>query len=192
MSKPFDIFMETISKARQELPDTWNNMALATVNDLQQPSVRYVLLKLYDESGLTFFSNYTSRKAQELATNSSAAVVFYWPTLGVQLRIEGTVCKTTEDISNNYFAQRDRNSKIGAWVSKQSSMISENSSLSAELEEGKAKFIQEENIPRPDYWGGYKLTPNVYEFWYQGYSRLHRRDRYTLAKDEWHQENLYP
>ncbi|MBT4962905.1 MAG: pyridoxamine 5'-phosphate oxidase [Francisellaceae bacterium] len=192
MSKPFDRFMEIISKAKQELPDTWNNMALATVNDLQQPSVRYVLLKLYDESGLTFFSNYTSRKAEELATNSSAAVVFYWPTLGMQLRIEGTVCKTTEDISNNYYAQRDRTSKIGAWVSKQSSMIPESSSLSAEIEEGKAKFAQETDIPRPNYWGGYKLTPSVYEFWHQGDARLHSRERYTLKADYWHQESLYP
>lgn len=138
--EPFKIFLKEISKSKELLPDTWNNMALATVDDSGAPFVRYVLLKEYSENGLVFFTNYSSKKAKHISKNSKVALLFYWPTRGVQIRVRGNVTKVASNISDNYFRQRDRGSKIGAWASRQSSEMDRDGDLEANISLIQDKF----------------------------------------------------
>lgn len=190
--EPFKLFLKEISKSKELLPDTWNNMALATVDDTGAPFVRYVLLKEYSENGLVFFTNYSSKKAKHISNNSKVALLFYWPTRGVQIRVRGNVAKVASNISDNYFRQRDRGSKIGAWASRQSSEMDRDDDLEANISLIQDKF-SDMDVPRPDFWGGYSVTPISYEFWYQGEHRLHKRELFTLVENgSWDKSILYP
>ncbi|MEL4356560.1 MULTISPECIES: pyridoxamine 5'-phosphate oxidase [unclassified Luteococcus] len=167
-----------------------NAMTLATVGPDGRPSTRIVLLKSFDEDGLVFFTNYASRKGQELAANPLAALQFHWPQLDRVVRIEGAVVKVSAQESDEYFHQRPVDSRIGAWASPQSQVISNRGVLVTNA----AKVSAKHGIhpPRPEHWGGYRLTPDVWEFWQGRTSRLHDRLRYTLADGTWHKERLAP
>lgn len=157
-----------------------NAMTLATVNALYQPSMRTVLLKLYDTNGFVFFSNYESQKAQDIAQNSNVALHFAWLPLERQLRIEGEVEKISTKESLSYFLSRPRGSQLGAWASCQSEIISSRSLLEAKFLELKTKFSKGE-IPLPSFWGGYRVKPRRFEFWQGGENRLH--DRFAYEKE---------
>ncbi|MEL4504737.1 pyridoxamine 5'-phosphate oxidase [Luteococcus sp. H138] len=168
-----------------------NAMTLATVGPDGRPSTRVVLLKSFDEQGLVFFTNYLSRKGRELAANPLAALQFHWPQLDRVVRIEGAVVKVRAQESDEYFHQRPVDSRIGAWASPQSQVIANRGVLVANA----AKISAKHGIhpPRPEHWGGYRLVPDVWEFWQGRTSRLHDRLRYTLDdQGRWNKERLAP
>ena len=168
-----------------------NAMILATADSDGRPSARVVLLKGFDEKGFSFFTNYKSRKANQLKQNSSAALVFFWPELERQIRIEGKVSKVSESESDDYFNIRPEGSKIGAWTSPQSQIIPNRNFLDTLKVNSEKQFLGKP-ISRPANWGGYRLTPNLIEFWQGRPNRLHDRIQYTLNGNEWIIERIAP
>jgi pyridoxamine 5'-phosphate oxidase len=166
-------------------------MTLATVGADGRPSTRPVLLKGCDARGFVWYTNYDSRKGQDLAAHPFAALQFYWNELERVVRIEGEVAKVSAEESDQYFAMRPLDSRIGAWASPQSRVIASRAVLVADAAKYGARFLL--HPPRPPHWGGYRLSPSVYEFWQGRRSRLHDRLRYTLRPDGgWLRERLAP
>ncbi|MCH9030574.1 MAG: pyridoxamine 5'-phosphate oxidase [Bacteroidetes bacterium] len=166
-------------------------MVLATVAEANMPSARIVLLKEVDVKGFVFFTNYLSRKAKDLETNPNASLLFYWKEMDRQLRIEGIIEKVKTKISEDYFHTRPRESQISAWVSKQSSIVPDRNFLDKKYDELDEEFGNDE-IPLPDYWGGYRLIPEYFEFWQGRESRLHDRICYRKEKGNWKIFRLAP
>jgi pyridoxamine 5'-phosphate oxidase len=167
-------------------------MVLATVGEDGQPSARMVLLKGYDPRGLVFYTNYESRKARDLEHDPRAALTFFWPTLHRQVRVEGLASRVPAAESDAYFATRDRGSRIGAWASPQSVVLASREALVRRIEEATRRFEGRAEVPRPWYWGGYRLVPEQWEFWQARESRLHDRFRFRRQGDAWRRERLAP
>ena len=166
-------------------------MTLATANKDGEPDARIVLLKSFDDRGFVFYTNYSSRKGRELTENSRACLLFYWSPLWRQVRVEGSAQKVSAEESEQYFHSRPLGSKIGAWASDQSQAVSDRDVLEKRFEEFDLKFG--DNVPRPPHWGGYRITPEVIEFWQGRDNRLHDRLRYSLQSDGgWLIERLAP
>jgi pyridoxamine 5'-phosphate oxidase len=185
--KQFDQWLTEAISA--EIPEP-NAMTLATVGSDLRPSTRIVLIKGYDDQGLVFYTNYESRKGQELAGNPYAAVQFHWVELERVVRIEGCVEKTTAEESDAYFASRPLDSRIGAWASPQSQVIASRTVLVTNAAKFGAQFML--NPPRPPHWGGYRLVPDQWQFWQGRPSRLHDRLRYVQQDGGWVRERLAP
>jgi pyridoxamine 5'-phosphate oxidase len=169
-----------------------NGMSLATVGADSQPWLRTVLLKLYDEQGFVFYTNYESNKAHQLEANPRVALLFPWVALARQVAITGRAVRIPRTESLKYFATRPRGSQIGAWASPQSQVIRSRSLLDAKVEEIKRKFAQGE-VPLPSFWGGYRVVPHTIEFWQGRKNRLHDRFRYSREPGEgWRIERLAP
>ena len=167
------------------------SMTLATATTDGLPCARIVLMKSYDDRGFVFYTNYNSRKGAELTQNPRACLLFYWSALWRQVRIEGTVEKVSEEESEQYFHSRPLGSKTGAWASNQSQPIENRAALEKRFEEFDLKFA--DNVPRPPHWGGYRVIPEVIEFWQGQENRLHDRLRYTAQNDgTWVIERLAP
>jgi pyridoxamine 5'-phosphate oxidase len=168
-----------------------NQMALATSTSRGAPSVRMVLLKGADEDGFVFFTGYGSRKGGELDANPQAALLFYWDPLGRQVRIEGAVERVSADESDEYFATRPRGAQLAAAASQQGRVLANR----AQLDEAVVDLAREyegRDVPRPEHWGGYRVRPEVYEFWQHRDDRLHDRLRYRRDGDGWLLERLAP
>ena len=166
-------------------------MTLATADKDGRPCARIVLLKSFDENGFVFFTNYNSRKGNELTDNARACLLFYWTPLWRQVRIEGAVEKVSPAESDEYFHSRPLGSRIGAWASDQSRAIANRSELEKRFEEFGSRFS--DNVPRPEHWGGYRVKPEVIEFWQGRENRLHDRLVYTRETGgSWHIERLAP
>lgn len=188
---PFRLFQSWFDAALDgQLPEP-NAMTLATVGEDRKPSARTVLLKGLDDRGFTFFTNYDSRKGRELEANPFAALVFLWQPLERQVRIEGVVEKVTAKESDDYFINRPLGSRLGAWASRQSDVISGREYLEAQHAALIAKY-PDGNVPRPDFWGGYRLLPEMFEFWQGRPSRLHDRIRFRQSPGGWIRERLSP
>jgi pyridoxamine 5'-phosphate oxidase len=168
-----------------------NAMTLSTVSKEGIPSSRIVLLKGVDEQGFRFYTNYKSRKGKELAENPHGALCFYWAALERQVRIEGKVQKLNRDQSELYFHKRPRLSQLGAWASQQSSKVASREELESQFEKVKERFEGEE-VPLPDFWGGYRLIPDRIEFWQGRRGRLHDRICYERKNDGWEVFRLSP
>ncbi|HRO67845.1 MAG TPA: pyridoxamine 5'-phosphate oxidase [Pseudobdellovibrionaceae bacterium] len=161
-----------------------NAMALATATEEGKPSVRIVLYKGLIRGGLSFYTNYEGRKGRELAGNPFASVCFFWPTLDVQIRVEGEVAPLTRDESEAYFRTRARLSQVGAWASHQSETISGTAELQAHVDEIEKRF-QGREIPCPPHWGGFHLIPSSFEFWFNRSGRLHERFCFLREGSGW-------
>jgi pyridoxamine 5'-phosphate oxidase len=168
-----------------------NAMILATATREGQPSARTVLLKRFDERGFVFFSNYRSRKGLELQENPRAALLFYWPSLERQVRIEGTVERLARQESADYFRGRPRGSRLGAWASPQSEPVADRAELEERYLQAGERFPAGE-VPLPDFWGGYLVVPLRLEFWQGRQDRLHDRFLYTRSEAAWLQRRLAP
>ena len=167
-------------------------MSLSTVNNNGEPTLRTVLLKLFDKKGFIFFTNYKSRKADHITDNPNVAVLFNWVALERQVSITGVAEKIKTKESIKYFMSRPRGSQLGAWVSDQSSVLSSRKILEMKLEEMKSKFSDGE-IPLPDFWGGYRIIPKTFEFWQGRPNRLHDRFLYSKQSDEsWQIDRIAP
>lgn len=188
---PFDQFAFWWNEAVASEIDEVNAMTLATVSKLLKPTARIVLLKDYDAVGFTFFTNYNSHKGEDLLQNPNATICFFWKELQRQIRIEGVVSKVSDEINDEYFNSRPAGSKLGAWASPQSQVIENRDVLIKNEENYKANF-ENNIIPRPPHWGGYKLIPNYFEFWQGRSNRLHDRITYTIENGLWKIARLAP
>jgi pyridoxamine 5'-phosphate oxidase len=168
-------------------------MTLATVGQNDRPSARTVLLKGHDARGFVFYTNFESRKGRQLANNPQAALLFHWKMLrdGVQVKIEGPAEPVTAAEADAYFATRPRVSQIGAWASRQSQTLDSREVLETRVREFEEKFAGGD-VPRPPHWSGFRVVPELIEFWYGARFRLHERDRYERLDGAWHRRMLFP
>ena len=176
---PIDLFEVWMNEARKTEPNDPNAVALGTSDDNSSPSIRMVLLKDFNKDGFVFYTNLNSQKGNELKDNPKAAMCFHWKSLLRQVRINGTVKKVSDKVADEYYNTRGYESRIGAWASKQSSILSNRDELLNSIEEYKKKYDNKNEVPRPDYWSGWNLTPSSIEFWLDGDSRIHERLKYT-------------
>jgi pyridoxamine 5'-phosphate oxidase len=188
---PIARFLATLDRARRAESFDATVVALATASASGRPSVRMVLLKGADERGFVFFTNFESAKARDLSVNPQAALCFYWPSLGEQIRVEGQVERVSDAESDAYFATRPPGSQIAAWASRQSGALEAREDLLARVEELRVRFAGGE-VPRPPFWGGFRLLPDRIEFWRHADDRLHHRDLYTQDGGRWRRQLLYP
>jgi len=188
---PFEQFEKWFKQAMQaDVPDA-SAMSLATVSTTGKPTQRTVLLKLFDEKGFVFFTNYSSLKSKQIEENANVSLLFPWTELERQIEINGTATKISTAESLKYFLSRPRGSQLGAWASAQSSPINSRQILEGQLQKMKSKFTKGE-IPLPDFWGGYRVVPETIEFWQGGINRLHDRFEYSKNNNDWDINRLQP
>ena len=192
-SDPLALFGDWYAEAAKTEPNDPNAVALATVGPDGMPSARMVLLKDYDPAGFVFYTNYESRKGQQLLAHGKAALLFHWKSLRRQVRLEGPVSQTTPAEADAYFASRARGSQIGAWASEQSRPLESRFALEKRVAEFTARHVIG-TVPRPAHWSGFRLQPLLIEFWQDGAFRLHDRLEYrrATAGDAWTTRTLYP
>jgi pyridoxamine 5'-phosphate oxidase len=187
--KQFDLWFEEAIKEEILEP---NAMTLSTVDIENNPTSRIVLLKGVEERGFVFYTNYESDKGKDIERNPNVSLLFLWKKLQRQVRISGIVEKLPKEQSEDYFHSRPKGSQIGAWVSPQSKVISDKEVLARRKEELVKKYKDDKHLPLPDFWGGYKVTPNKIEFWQGRPDRLHDRLRYTINGNTWKLERIAP
>ncbi|WP_443018904.1 pyridoxamine 5'-phosphate oxidase [Sphingomonas sp.] len=188
---PIDLFDTWLREAGAGEPNDPNAMALATADAVGRPSVRMVLLKGHDARGFVFYSNGESRKADELAANPSAALLFHWKSLRRQVRIEGAVTRVSDGEADAYFASRSRASQLGAWASDQSRPLDARETFEARYAEVDLRHAAAP-VPRPPHWGGWRVVPDRIEFWEDRPGRLHHRRLFVKTGEGWTEGLLYP
>lgn len=184
----FQLWFDEVLNAEHSDPTA---MTFASVDEVGQPDLRVVLLKEVSDKGFVFYSNYDSVKARQLDHNPRCALNFFWPDMARQVRIHGHVEKVSEEKSDQYFASRPKMSQISAWVSHQSEIVENRAVLETRFKELIGHY-ENQTVPRPDYWGGYLIVPNYFEFWQGRDCRLHDRLAYRLEEGEWICERLSP
>jgi pyridoxamine 5'-phosphate oxidase len=194
LADPIAIFQDAFARAQRTdralLPEP-SAMSLATVGEDGSPTLRVVLLKDVDENGFVFYTNLASRKGRDLRAHPRAALCFYWSALDLQIRIDGSVTQVADEEADEYFASRPRGSQIGAWASRQSEAIEPAGELDARVARYEKEFAGRD-VPRPDFWSGFRVRPERIEFWRNRANRLHDRTLYTREADGWKVEMLYP
>lgn len=189
--EPVRQFSDWFEQARSEEPSDHDAVSLASVNPDGRPSIRMVLMRAYDERGFVFYTNLASSKAQDFSANRFAAMCFHWKSTARQVRIEGAVEPVSISEADDYFNGRPAESQIGAWASKQSQILDCRETLESRFAEFEQKFSTGA-IPRPDFWSGFRLVPDTFEFWDKRAFRLHDRTLYTHNTKGWTTRKLYP
>jgi pyridoxamine 5'-phosphate oxidase len=185
-----DVYALAEELDRSIIPEP-NAMSLGTIGNRDQPYVRIVLLKAFDERGFVFYTSYDGKKGRQLIAHPRASLCFYWAPLSIQVRIEGRVTKVSEEEADAYFATRERRSQIGAWASRQSEPLETPTALDERVAEYEKEF-EGKTVPRPEYWSGFRVWPERIEFWKGKPNRLHERHLYTRDGEGWLIETLYP
>ena len=193
LKDPMQLFKVWMDEAKKTEPNDPNAVALATSNKKNLPSVRMVLLKDFNENGFVFYTNLNSQKGIELKENPNASMCFHWKSLLRQVRISGSVSLVSDKVADQYYNTRGYESRIGAWASKQSKVLSSRDELINSIEDYKKKFDDQNNVPRPSHWSGWNLSPLTIEFWLDGESRIHERLKYSKDNNSnWTQSLLSP
>ena len=193
LDDPFELFKEWFEVAKKKEINDPNALALGTASKDGVPSVRMVLLKGFDKDGFIFYTNLKSQKSKELKENPNATMCFHWKSLLRQIRIVGKLNLVDDKIADDYYSTRAYESRIGAWASKQSSILKSRDELLNNLENFKKKYSHKDNVPRPDHWSGWNLKPSSIEFWLDGDNRIHERLKYTLDNNNnWEKSLLSP
>jgi pyridoxamine 5'-phosphate oxidase len=182
LDDPIELFKVWMDEAKKSEPNDPNALSLATSNKDNLPSVRMVLLKEFSQKGFVFYTNLNSQKGNELKENPNAAMCFHWKSLLRQIRISGKITQVEDSVADQYYNSRGYDSRIGAWASKQSKELKNRDELENSIKEFKKKFKDKNNVPRPDHWSGWNLSPIRIEFWLDGDSRIHERLNYTIDK----------
>ncbi|MDC0947486.1 pyridoxamine 5'-phosphate oxidase [Candidatus Pelagibacter sp.] len=178
LNDPIELFRVWMEEAKKTEPNDPNALALATSDKDNTPSVRMVLLKDFSKDGFTFYTNLNSQKGNELKSNPKAAMCFHWKSLLRQIRITGQIKKVSDKVADEYYNTRGYESRIGAWASKQSTILKNRDELLKSIEAFKQKYNDQSKVPRPDHWSGWNLIPSSIEFWLDGDSRIHERLKY--------------
>ena len=193
LDDPFQLFEKWFDEAKKKEINDPNALALGTASKTGVPSVRMVLLKGFDKNGFVFYTNLNSQKGNELKENPNATMCFHWKSLLRQIRIVGTLNLVADKTADDYYNTRAYESRIGAWASKQSSILKSRDELLNSLEKFKKKYSNKDKVPRPDHWSGWNLKPSSVEFWLDGDNRIHERLKYSLDKDNnWIKNLLSP
>ena len=193
LDDPFELFEEWFEVAKKKEINDPNALALGTASKDGVPSVRMVLLKGFDKDGFIFYTNLKSQKSKELKENPNATMCFHWKSLLRQIRIVGKLNQVDDKVADDYYSTRSYESRIGAWASKQSSILKSRDELLNNLENFKKKYSDKDNVPRPDHWSGWNLKPSSIEFWLDGDNRIHERLKYTLDNNNnWEKSLLSP
>ena len=193
LDDPIQLFKVWMEEAKKSEPNDPNALSLATSNKENYPSVRMVLLKDFSREGFVFYTNLDSQKGHELKENPNASMCFHWKTLLRQIRINGKLSNVTENVADKYYNSRSYDSRIGAWASKQSTILKNRKDLISSIEEYKKKYNDIDNVPRPKHWSGWNLVPSSIEFWLDGDSRIHERLKYTKNENGlWNKYLLSP
>ncbi len=190
---PFELFEKWFVEAKKKEINDPNALALGTASKEGIPSVRIVLLKGFDKNGFVFYTNLNSQKGKEIKENPNATMCFHWKSLLRQIRIVGTLKQVDDQTADDYYNSRAYLSRIGAWASKQSSILKSRNELLNSLKEFKKKYKNKDDVPRPNYWSGWNLKPSSIEFWLDGDNRIHERLKYSLDKNNlWYKSLLSP
>ena len=193
LDDPFELFEKWFDEAKKKEINDPNALALGTASKDGIPSVRMVLLKGFDQNGFVFYTNLNSQKSNEIKDNPNATMCFHWKSLLRQIRIVGTLKLVDDKVADDYYNSRGYESRIGAWASKQSSILTSRDDLLKSIENFRNKFDNNDKVPRPSHWSGWNLKPKSIEFWLDGDNRIHERLKYTLDKsNNWIKNLLSP
>ena len=192
LDNPFELFQHWFDEAKKKEINDPNALALGTANKDGIPSVRMVLLKDHSEKGFVFYTNLNSQKGNEIKENPNATMCFHWKSLLRQIRIVGTLKLVDDKVADDYYNSRGYESRIGAWASKQSSILTSRDDLLKSIENFRNKFDNNDKVPRPSHWSGWNLKPKSIEFWLDGDNRIHERLKYIKNKDKWEKNLLSP
>tara|TARA_A100001015_G_scaffold239365_1_gene272638 strand:- start:1087 stop:1713 length:627 start_codon:yes stop_codon:yes gene_type:complete len=193
LDDPFKLFENWFDEAKKSEINDPNALAIATADNNGVPSVRMVLLKGFSHKGFVFYTNLNSKKSQDLKNNPNASMCFHWKSLLRQIRIVGTISVVSNKEADDYYKSRAYGSRIGAWASKQSSVLKNRDELYQSIKSFKKKFPDNEKVPRPDHWSGWNLSPKEIEFWLDGDNRIHQRLKYIKLNDNsWKKTLLSP
>jgi len=193
LENPTDLFKEWFNEAKKTEINDPNAFSLATCDKKGVPSVRIVLLKDFSNNGLVFYTNLNSKKSNDIKENPNGSICFHWKSLLRQIRITGKIFKVSDEEADEYYKTRSYGSRIGAWASKQSSILKSREELYDSIEIYKKKFKDKNNVPRPDHWSGWNLKPNTMEFWLDGENRIHQRLKYSKKENgSWEKVLLSP
>ena len=192
LENPIELFGEWFQEAKKTEINDPNALALATADKKEIPSVRMVLLKNYNDNGFVFYTNLTSKKGKEINNNKKASMCFHWKSIRRQVRILGKLEKVSDNEANSYFKSRPYKNKIGAWASTQSKILKSRDEFLNKIKDYEKKYPNNDAVPRPEYWSGWRLVPTEIEFWLDGEGRIHERLNYKKSNDKWIKELLYP
>ncbi|OUX36410.1 MAG: pyridoxamine 5'-phosphate oxidase [Candidatus Pelagibacter sp. TMED273] len=193
LENPIELFKEWFNEAKKSEINDPNALALATSDKNGVPSVRMVLLKGFSLKGFVFYTNLESKKSQDLKNNNKASMCFHWKSILRQIRIVGDISKVSKEEADKYYNSRSYKSRIGAWASKQSSVLKSREELIQSIKDFEKKYPDENNVPRPEYWSGWNLEPKEIEFWLDGDNRIHQRLKYVKNKNgNWEKYLLSP
>ena len=193
LENPIELFGEWFNEAEKSEINDHNAFALATADKNGIPSVRIILLKNFNNKGFVFYTNLDSNKSKDIKVNPNASLCFYWKSLLRQIRVSGAISEVSDKEADLYYSTRSYGSRIGAWASKQSAILKNIDELNQSIEKYKKKFSDKSNIPRPNYWSGWRLIPTEIEFWLKGENRIHQRLKYYKDKNgSWERFLLNP